>query len=113
MPLENSVAIAGLLSVLCVSEAIATADIHSGNFWLTECSANTQMCGSYISGMRDMNSMSQAYGRRAMFCPPVSATMGQLNQVIVAYMTKNPQQLSQPFILLATTALANAFPCPN
>lgn len=91
----------------------AESDINSGNFWMTECSANTQVCGSYIKGMRDMNSMFQAKGKGAMFCPPVSEPTGDLSQVIVNYMTINPQYLNQPFILIATTALARYFPCPR
>lgn len=114
-PLLNSLAIAiAFLSLATETTGLqAETDINSGNFWMAECSANTQVCGSYIKGMRDMNSMFQAKGKGAMFCPPVSEPTGDLNQVIVNYMTINPQYLNQPFILIATTALARYFPCPR
>lgn len=45
------------------------------------------------------------------FCSPQGATFRQGARVVVSYMDRNPGELHKPFVLIANTALREAWPC--
>ena len=50
-------------------------------------------------------------GPNAKFCPPDGATIDQTTKVVIKYIDERPEQLHQPFVLLAIDALRKAWPC--
>jgi len=90
---------------LLTSSSRADEDVHSGNYWLRQCRENG--CAAYILAMSDFNAMLPS----KYFCAPDGVTVGQMQDVVVKYLTDHPAFREISFILLATEALTTAFPC--
>ena len=52
-----------------------------------------------------------SYAGRPLICVPYGVTYTQLTQVVVRYLDQRPERTHEDFKLLASEALANAWPC--
>lgn len=64
----------------------------------------------YIQGAGDAGGMQSI---RAPWCTPDKVTYAQVEQIVIDYLTKNPQMLHLDFSFLAAQAAKSAFPCPK
>jgi len=98
---------------LAIGQKVASADedIHSANYWLQSCTSTKyslryNACVFYISGMSEDHAL---FGN--FYCPPKTVTVGQKMAIVIRALQKEPEVWHLPFIVLASTALAEAFPC--
>lgn len=74
-------------------------------------------CMSYLQGILDMNMLYQAALNKpkpqTFFCLPTNIKNGQAARIVVKYLRAHPEQLHRSGAILAVTAFAEAFPCPN
>jgi hypothetical protein len=88
-----------------------------GDDLLASCSSSELLvlvgdCLGFVTAIADtLNSGSDVTGWRA--CIPPGVTRGQLRDVDVDYLRKNPQILQTASASLAAAALQSAFPCKN
>ena len=88
------------------------ADYVSGNELYKECTADIRespgdigLCAGYVEGLAD------AHGLDGTTCIPQGVSVGQVKDVIVKYLTQNPELRHFGASLLGFAALAQAFPC--
>ncbi len=83
----------------------------TGNDFYLECSKPTKRsyCLAYIRGAADAIDLNDI--ERRIFCPPVGVTVGQMLDVSLAYIQRNPEERHYRTIILVSFALMNAFPC--
>lgn len=107
--------LAGLSMFTVAGSPAATAqqDVNSGNFWTTQCRGETptSLCVGYLGGFIDMNWVLVASNDNPLWCPPEEVTLEQVRKVVLAHMEARPQNLHEPFAMLAASALRKAFPC--
>jgi hypothetical protein len=69
------------------------------------------MCVGIITGLATSTALSRVTLKSAFFCAPEESTIQQSMQVIVTYIDKHPERIDEPFVLLAISALQEAWPC--
>lgn len=92
-------------------------DQTTGIHWLRKCTspeASGQIeCVIYVRAMVEYDELhGKSLGQKRFICPQKGVTVGQSREVVLNYLRANPQDLKQPFVLLAHQGLAAAFPCP-
>jgi hypothetical protein len=110
---------AGLLAaVLAVFPGIkkkAFAEFHDGNSLYSRCidseAVNMGICLSYIAGIYDTMHKNELYGYKA--CLPTNVTIGQIKDITVSWLQRNPQYRHYVASSLVATALYEVFPCKS
>lgn len=102
----------------CAEKAGAAPDYQSGNFFLPHCQHylldNYRFdvwdgdCGGSIDTLLFLG---KALPEGFRVCKPNGVTSAQAVRIVVNFMQMNPQQLHEPFRILAMTALSQAWPC--
>ena len=112
--------VAGLLIGLIFSQALQAYgdDQKSGIHWLRKCTSpepNGQIeCAIYVRALVEYDELrAKALEQKRFICPQKGVTIGQSREVVLQYLRAKPQDLQQPFVLLAHQGLAAAFPCPG
>jgi Rap1a immunity proteins len=119
--------IAAIVALSLVGSASAAEDTGSANAIMPGCRAQLQagltddaspadafgqgMCVGIISGLATSTALSRVTLKSAFFCAPEGSTIQQSMQVIVTYIDKHPERMDEPFVLLAISALQEAWPC--
>ncbi len=116
-------AVLGLIAVLGLG-GVATSpavwghsdEQKSGTHWLRKCTspeAEGQIeCAIYVRAIVEYDELRGTTLQEPRFiCPQQGLTIGRSQEVVVAYLRANPQDLQLPFVLLAHRSLAAAFPC--
>jgi hypothetical protein len=118
--------IAALLFVGLVAFAtssVAQVDMDSGNFHVDGCRllASTPETANNASDMFKMGlcagtidtlvELAALMPEEVRFCLPGQVTRKQVAQVIVRYLEQHPESLHRKFVVLASAALLDAFPC--
>ena len=62
--------------------------------------------------MLDSVSLDKANGRAPYWCSSQNITLAQIRRIIIDKLDTQREQWKQPFIVLATKALQEKFPCP-
>ena len=85
-------------------------NFYSGDALLSLCQASdSNFCMGYIAGIADAVTSGPVSGWRA--CVPISATVQQVRDVVVEYLTAHPENRHFAAVSLGAAALAGAFPC--
>ena len=95
----------------CAQSAGSKRDVQSGNYWQELCRSTHSQCTGFVAGLLDLNVTMEVHGRRPLWCAPDGVTYGQAVKIVATYGEKNPTKLHLLYAELATTALAEAFPC--
>lgn len=108
----------GLFVGLVLSQAVWAqgSDHNSGRHWLRKCTspeANGQIeCAIYVRALVEYDELrGTTLEQKRFICPQKGVTIGQSREVVLKYLRAKPQDLHLPFVLLAHTGLAAAFPC--
>src|SRR5438067_1375181 len=107
--------IAIVLALLAPTPVLA--DFQSGNQLFSSCTATAQrsptdltFCLGYIAAMGDaMGHGASIEGFRA--CPVVGVEIGQLKDIVINALQRNPAERHHSAEGLVASALAGAFPC--
>ena len=85
---------------------------------LSECSRpmdslSYNSCIDYIEGIKDiLNYLNERDAAGVSFlCPPPTITLGQLHDVVVTFIQRNPQYSNVSAAPVVYAALVSAFPC--
>lgn len=89
----------------------AEQDIHAGKFWLSHCQKADMACIGYLQAMLDINNLDRENGTAVKWCAPPVLRLDDLRLTIIRGLKAHPDQLSLPFVTLATNALMTAYPC--
>ena len=94
----------------------AMAGYMDGNKLLDQCgnrsSGNYMSCIGYLMGLSDAIDMTQdAGGARKQICIPVGVTTGQLLDIVVDHLKKNPADRHREAAFQVWAAYRSAFPC--
>ena len=115
-----------LLSVLCLTglSLPAAAEIlpNSGGYYQAACrslAANTGPTPSELVlpsldcaiEIEDIASMGRLLTSDKRICKPVDVSVAQTATVVSAFLDAHPDRLKEPFVVLATTALQEKWPC--
>ena len=84
----------------------------SAKFWLPLCRNFDPTCVGYLQAMLDSVSLDKANGRAPYWCSSQNITLAQIRRIIIDKLDTQREQWKQPFIVLATKALQEKFPCP-
>jgi hypothetical protein len=100
--------------ILALAAGVAKGDIvrnfYSGDALLSLCQASdSNFCMGYIAGIADAVTSGPVSGWRA--CIPISATVEQVRDVVVGFLTAHPENRHFAALSLGAAALAGAFPC--
>lgn len=69
-------------------------------------------CAGFISGLVEMDVFRErAMKQTPLFCIPEEATKAQLVDITAKYMKEHPEELHRSFMIVATTAIVEAFTC--
>ena len=85
---------------------------ESAKFWLPLCRNFDPTCVGYLQAMLDSVSLDKANGRAPYWCSSQNITLAQIRRIIIVKLDTQREQWKQPFIVLATKALQEKFPCP-
>lgn len=104
--------LAAVALLMVAAAAHAEEDLTSGNWWLEGCKRDSDaLCSGYVIGMMEMHDLSRP-SDQWLWCLPKGVTPRQVTKVIVRYMNNHPADLHQRFVILASLALNESFPCP-
>jgi hypothetical protein len=114
--------IAAVVALSFVGSASAEEDtLQSANTIMPGCRAvlnhdpaeafGRGMCIGIITGLATGTALSRTALKTAFFCAPEGPTIEQYTKVVVAYVDKHPEETHENFVLLALTALGEAWPC--
>lgn len=113
--------LAAVVAALWSGQAAAQADIRhfvDGNKLLSDCTSTVQhsqsYCLGYIVGIADALAEASSNGgsfRGFRSCSPGNRTQGQLLDVVVQWLQRNPQLRHYMASGLVAKALSDAFPC--
>ena len=112
--------IAAVVVLSLVGSASAEEDtLQSANTVMPGCRDNHDpaeafgrgMCIGIITGLATGTALSRTALKTAFFCAPEGPTIEQYTRVVVAYIDKHPEETHENFVLLALTALGEAWPC--
>lgn len=106
------------------SGAGAALDLKSGHAVLPQCDALLQLeptdlfgAGRCIGMLETLNvtrwKVDAEDRAQPRYCPPPDVTLTVEARIVVDYLQAHPEQLHQPGVVLALTALQEAFPCPR
>jgi hypothetical protein len=117
----RSAAILAVLALLVGGGAARAEDFMTGNYWLGRCSDESELakaqCVAFLMGVDQYNEMLNLFEHtqknQLRYCPPAGVTVGQMRAIAVKHLRDNPASLHLPFVMLATEAFIQAFPCPN
>jgi len=71
-------------------------------------------CVSYIAGAADLiPATTEVDGGKRLYCPPAHTTNGQYRDVVVKFLSENPQHRHRPSSSIIISALMIAFPCDD
>jgi hypothetical protein len=92
---------------LALTNTAGAQDTKSGNYYYNGCKSYVQSSGGalFMQGA--------CLGTVGTLMEPENATIGQGVRVVLAYLEKNPAELHQPFVFLATDGLREAWPCKD
>lgn len=110
-----------LVALLMIGATPALGEFESGNVLLSECQSESVQeqvfCYGYIAGVSDM--LVSGPGRQVIqaadegwYCPPPTATLGQLVAVVVRLIEAVPEVRHHSANSLVSAALIETFPCP-
>lgn len=104
--------------ITAASSGNALAGFMTGNEVLEDCRNkedsyfNSGYCTGYISGVYDVLSAGDSViGWRS--CPPLGVTVGQVTDVVKAWLEARPEKRHLAASSLVANALAEAFPCTD
>ena len=91
----------------------ALGGYYTGNDLYADCQKDADLwkryrCMGYVTAISDMHDV---YNISTTSCVPLGATVGQLMDVVTAYLRDNPQKRHAPASQQVTLALSKAFPC--
>lgn len=89
---------------------------HSGNDLKTECEDSNPVSSGFCLGyiLATMNGMEYALTlAETRVCVPATVTVGQMKDVVLAYMRRYPETRDRNMIIIMTAASAEAWPCRN
>jgi hypothetical protein len=116
MPLLTIIIVAVTLGLSTASKA--EEDIYSANFMLEACKENPKesvflrgVCAGQLQSIVLLASVGMLESGNAKICPPPQVTLGQAKKVVIKYIEQQPEDMHQPFLLLAIVALSKAWPC--
>ena len=73
---------------------------------------NATVCGSYLSGVKDMNYFVQAIDPNSInFCLPEKASLNQLSAIVVKHLRENPNSWGEAAVLTVVKSFKEAFIC--
>lgn len=90
---------------------------YSGSELLEHCEGDMDLmlmsCNGYLAGISDTTSTYDDWGvlNKRNFCIPNSATLGQLQKVVIKGLNENPETLHLSASGLVVNILYKAFPC--
>ena len=114
-----SVRKAVLAAAFAVSSSPALANYLTGKDLYGDCSKpqgsfSQGFCSGYISGVVDAIEHYQVgKGAEKSVCVPKEASIGQVKEVVVRYLTQHPDERNYTASSLVWDAVRNAFPCKN
>ena len=124
--MEGSVSVAWRLvlagvvaSAILVQAGLAHAsDEKSGTHWLRKCTNPEPVwqieCTIYVQAVVEYDEVrAKMLGDKQYICREKDMTIGQSREVVIKFLRERPQDLHQPFALLAHRALETAFPCAS
>ena len=89
----------------------AEPDVHTAKFWLPHCQKSDMACIGYLQALLDINNLERENGFQVQWCAPEIMKLEDLRVIIVRKLKAEPENLSSPFVTLATNALISAYPC--
>lgn len=108
-----------LLSMLTFGSSSAVANFTTGNDLLRNCTAKSNeatyyqamaYCSAYITGAVDALE-AERYMAVKQGCIPSEVTVGQLRDIVIAYLQANPSNRHLSGYVLVNLALLGAFDC--
>lgn len=114
-----SVCKAVLAAALAISSPPALANYLTGKDLYADCSKpqgsfSQGFCSGYISGVVDAIEYYQVgKGAEKSVCLPKEASIGQVKEIVVRYLTQHPDQRNNTASSLVWDAVRNAYPCKN
>jgi hypothetical protein len=108
-----------LLTVALMICSPANAQFVTGNDIVQSCEDATTACTVLMLSISDLNEFIEVNPEIGVLSPAFRScrpdsdgvTGGQLSKILSKYLRENPEVLNLPAILLAMTALKEAFPC--
>ena len=106
-------------AALAVSSLPASANYLTGKDLYGDCSKpqgsfSQGFCSGYISGVVDAIEHYQvSKGAEKIVCVPKEASIGQVKEVVVRYLTQHPDERNNTASSLVWDAVRKAFPCKN
>lgn len=98
-----------LVTVPLLAQTSLRQDAFTLRQWLVERNSPQHVTeGSWATGY--ITGIADALDNSA-FCIPNTATAGELNEVVIKYLTDNPTRLHQHRSVVVGLALADAYPC--
>jgi hypothetical protein len=98
--------VAAFCALLAVS--VAHAEFFTGNTLLAKCQSadlgDRYDCLGYISGAADA-------AQHRSYCPPATATRGQIRDIVVAVMLRAPDIRHETADVIVAAALGQVWPC--
>lgn len=112
-----------LVAALMAEPCYAVAKSGTGNELLEHCRGLMQRApvknrveafgqGQCAGVVWALTTTGEALGRLSS-CLPEGVNMGQGLRVVVKFLDEHPERTHEDFVLLAATALHEAWPCPN
>jgi hypothetical protein len=106
------------VAALCLVGAapVNAQSMRTGNDMLRTCTSTSGVdavtCLSFIQGVVDTSMIGPSmYGQEIYFCVPSGSTIGQYNDVIIAYLRNHPERRHYASASLIIEAMRQAFPC--
>jgi hypothetical protein len=101
--------IATVMVVLTMAGTAVGGYYETGNALHESCSNNKYgFCLGYAAGIAD----AAAFYPQPFICIPNEVQLGQVRDVIAAYLAEHPETRHEPAYFLANQALRAAWPCP-
>lgn len=105
--------LAGLITLSAIPFSAANAEFMKGNKLYETCTTSqVGACLGYIMGTTDTLSLNKIANKKES-CIPNGVTGRQLTDIVIEYLTKNPNIRHLPASLLVEWAVSDAFPCKN
>ena len=94
------------------------SDEKSGTHWLRKCTNPEPVwqieCAIYVQAIVEYDEVrAKMLGDKQYICREKEMTIGRSRKVVIKFLRERPQDLHQPFALLAHRAVETAFPCES